>query len=152
MPHLLLEAGHDQQRVVDAHGKAQHHDHHGYEEDQLELLPDDRHRRQRDDDRYSRKSQRKQRGDHGSKEHQQHQQRHRDAEPLTLLQVLFRQLVVLESGARVPSYEHDEVVRFVRLLHHVEHVLDVGGGLLGRAGQGVVHQHGFLVGGDEERE
>ena len=91
-------------------------------------------------------------GDDGAEEQQQDDERNGDAEPLSLLKVVPRQLVVLEGYAGVSSYEHAKVVRRVCFFDNVDDVFDVCRGFLGRASQGVVHHDGPLAGGDQQGE
>ena len=132
--------------------QADHNDHHGDEEDQLAVLADHRDRRHRDDDGDDRQTEGQHGGHYSAKEQQQYDQRHRDAEPLALLKIVRRQLVVLECHAGVTADQHTKVVRCVSLLHPVDHVLDIGRSFLGRAGQRVVHEYGLAVGRYQERK
>ena len=87
------------------------------------VLPDDRDRRKRDDDVDDRQAEGQHGGHNSAEEQQQNDQRHRDAEPLTLLQVVPRQLVVLEGYAGVSADEYAKIVRLVHLVDRYTYTL-----------------------------
>ena len=149
--HLLSKARHDQQRVVDAHRKANHRDHHRDEEDQLKELTDNPHGSERQHYGDNGDPQRQKDGDDSAEEHQQNDQLYGDAKSLPFLQVCRAHLVVLESYAGISANEHAKVGRFVGFLDNVNDVFYVPRGLLRVAGQDEGQYGGLAVRGYRNR-
>ena len=123
---LLPVPGEREQRVVDPEREAHADEHVLGEDGEVVSLRQDRHERERDDDRGDREHQRNEPGDDGAEDEQQHDEGERSAEEeLALLQILQRSGVLVD--VRRPFARHRSLISglVVEALDDIDHSLDI---------------------------